>query len=136
MTFLFFAEHKINCGQEKQETDQVFPVERLTKIIYGKDTEYNQRDYFLGHFQLEPVQPIRVSYPVSRNHQAVFQEGDSPADQYGFPQGEFLKFQMAIPGKGHKYVGKCKQCNGFQHWSKFNAVKKINFALKCSFDLP
>jgi hypothetical protein len=39
--YLFFAEHKINCGQQEYKTHEVFPMKGLPQIINRKETENN-----------------------------------------------------------------------------------------------
>lgn len=49
---------------------------------------------------------------IGRHHEAIFEEGDAPAQQDGFPEGQAFFFQEAIPGKGHEYIRQEQEGNG------------------------
>ena len=75
--------------------------------------EHGQGDDLLNHFQLHKVERTSIAGepdPVGRDLSAIFKEGYGPRekdDPYQRPACgnlHFLKFQMPVPGKCHKYV--------------------------------
>ena len=103
-------------------------VPEQERHYHGKD---RKGDDFLDHFQLDKVERAAVVHetqPVRRDLGAVLEKCDSPGkkdDQNQGPSGRdfhFLKFQVPVPGNGHKDVRsnqkqnriKCSHCLLFE----------------------
>lgn len=100
-----FFKHKIYRSQDKQEGNEIIPPEWFFQEKDGKEAEYSERNNFLDGFELETIEPFLDTKTVGRYHKTIFKEGDPPADKNNFPERYILKFQMAIPGKGHEGIG-------------------------------
>ena len=117
--FLFF-ERKKHREYDEHERNDVVPPERLG-LEHGDDDggEYNQGDGFLDDFQLDQVERASVdhrAYTVGGNHEEVLNQRDAPRQQDDENQRPVLwrwddlrQFELPIPGKGHKNVGRDKQ---------------------------
>ena len=88
----------------------MIPFEFLAKIEKSKDAKNGEGDDFLDNFKLK--RRVRGTSPTVCGHlKTVFKEGDAPADYDDQPERRAFKFQMAVPGKGHKYIGTGQQDN-------------------------
>lgn len=100
----------------------MIPLQLLIFEQYeGKNREYYQGDNLLNHFELEQCEGATVFLIadfVGGHHQAVFKKGNEPTHQNKPEQPRFLKefqvleFQMAVPGDGHKNIGKQQKQDG------------------------
>jgi hypothetical protein len=116
-------EHEINGSHNEGEGYKIIPAERLFQIKDGKEAEYGEGHYFLDGFQLKAAKAGLFSETVGRYHKAVFEEGDTPADEDYFPDGYVLIFQVSVPGEGHECVGNEEEDDG-AHGAKVE--KKVN----------
>lgn len=100
----------------------MIPMERLAfKEHRGERYKDSKGDDFLNHFELYQRKGASVFVKpdaVGRDLEAILKESDAPGEQdYGIKwpmcaDFHFLKFQVAIPGKSHEYVGNDKEQNG------------------------
>lgn len=100
-----------NCCQDQAgEASDVVPFDCLAEIEHRKNSEDDERHHFLDGFELcrriDAVTPA-----ISRNREAILDEGDTPTYQDHDPQRLVLELQMPVPGKGHEHVGYGKQDN-------------------------
>jgi hypothetical protein len=121
MSLLF--EHDVDGRQEQGKAEQIPGVKGFAQVADGEAGEDNKGNDLLRHLELEAGQSAHGPIPVGRHHEAILQEGDAPTDQYGFPEREFLEFQMAVPGKGHEDVGEGEQQDGADHIQRIRLRK-------------
>ena len=78
-------------GYEAEEGRHMIPLQALPlKEEHGYDGEHRQRDHFLYNLELEKGERAAVtlkSDPVGRDHEAVFEKGDSPREEDHHYQG-------------------------------------------------
>ena len=84
-----------------------------------KTPKTDQRDDLLDHLELDGREARRAD-AVGGHLEAVFEEGDAPADEDDLPQGVLAVFQVAVPGKGHEDVGEDEKnyCPHSQSWMR------------------
>lgn len=84
----------------------------------GEDYEYGEGDHLLDHLELQQGEATTVPIEadaVGRYLEAIFEEGDEPADQDHTDQGQLAEpavlgqLQVAVPCKRHKDVGDDQQ---------------------------
>jgi hypothetical protein len=103
-----FIEHKEYTCADEQKRDEVVPPEILFQYEDGEQKEDQQGDHLLDGFQLKRREPFHQRiFIIGRNHEAIFKECNTPADEYEFQDRGISKifFQMAIPSECHKAVG-------------------------------
>lgn len=119
---ILFEENEEDGQNQAEEGGYVIPMEGLALEKDGdNDSEDHERDSFLNHFKLHKAKRASVAREaetVGRNLGTIFKKCDTPGkedDQNKWPTGgdlHLLKFQMAVPGECHKYVGQHQQKNG------------------------
>ena len=98
--------------------------------------EHDERNHFLYHFELyerKRTAVVHYAESVGRHLTNVLEQGNSPREENDEHQGpmfadtRFLKFQVAVPGKGHEDVGTDKQQNGIDtlHMYIYNMYKSV-----------
>ena len=75
--------------------------ENLEVLSQFKDREDAQGDRLLNNLQLKGGE-LAVADAVGWDLEAIFSEGDQPADNDGEEQGRLPIFQVAVPGGGHE----------------------------------
>ena len=117
-----FLKGKINGAKDEGETHEVFPVEGLPQVPDGEYGEYHQGDDLLRDLELEAREAVGITEAVCGHHQAVFEEGDAPGDEYGLPERHAGILQVAVPGNGHEDVGGGKEQDGAEHGSNYELI--------------
>jgi hypothetical protein len=103
-----FIEHEKNTGADQQKGNQVVPPEILFQYEDGEQKEDQQGDHLLDGFQLEGRESLhKPIFIIGWNHEAIFKESNTPADEYEFQDRGIGKIflKMAIPRECHKAVG-------------------------------
>jgi hypothetical protein len=103
-----FIEHEKNTGADQQKGNQVVPPEILFQYKDGEQKEDQQGDHLLDGFQLKRREALhKPKFIIGRNHETIFKECNTPADEYEFQDRGVCKifFQMAIPRECHKAIG-------------------------------
>jgi hypothetical protein len=106
-------EDKECTGDDARKADAVIPAEFFAEIKDGKHGEHRQSDHFLDGFELRAVEFVG-SDAVCGHLKAVFEKSNAPAGDDDLPERSTTEFQMTVPGKGHKDVGKGEEKNGAQ----------------------
>ena len=105
----------------------MIPAQLGAEVESRKSTEDRQRNDLLDDFKLHDREAA-VSKSVGGHLEAVFEEGDAPADQYDLPQRLAFIFQMAIPGAGHEDVGEDEKNDGPHSECLDAAWRSVEFA--------
>jgi|SRR5580700_5336319 hypothetical protein len=90
------------------EANAIVPTEGLAQIGDGKNREDGKRNDFLNGFELSAVELIGAD-PVRGHLETILEKGDAPTGDNHFPERSVAKFQVAVPGEGHKDVGNGEQ---------------------------
>ena len=115
-----FFERKKHCKDDEQEWNDVIPTEGFGLEHRDHDNgKHGQRDSFLYDFQLDKIEGASVLHganAVGGNHEGILEQGDAPWHQDDEKErpifwtgDDFEQFELAIPGKGHEYVGNNEQ---------------------------
>jgi len=99
----FFEDHR-DGGDDQGEAGEVIPTQRLFQVEHGERGEDGESNYFLDGLELGGRKLVRAD-AVGRDLEAVFEEGDQPADQDHFVEWDFAELQVSVPGEGHENVG-------------------------------
>jgi len=97
------VEHEEGSADEAAEGHGVIPVEPFTEIVDGEDSEDAESDDLLDDFELGGRESAGAD-AVGGNLQAVFEEGDAPADEDNFPECDLFVLEVSVPGDGHEDV--------------------------------
>jgi hypothetical protein len=106
-------EDKEGARHDTRKSDAVIPPEFFAEIKNGKDGEDRQSNDFLNGFKLRAVEFVGTD-AVCGHLKAVFEKSNAPAGDDDLPERSTTEFQMTVPGKGHKDVGKGEEKNGAQ----------------------
>src|ERR1039458_8918545 len=98
------------CRDQADPGGGVVPAQMLAEVEEGEDSEDDQRNDLLDDLELDGRKAVGA-HAVGRHLEAVFEEGDAPADQDDLPKRFLAEFQVAIPGEGHEDVGEDEQDN-------------------------
>jgi hypothetical protein len=90
------------------EANAIVPTEGLAQIGDGKNREDSKRSDFLNGFELGAVELIGAD-PVRGHLETILEKGYAPTGDDHFPERSIAKFQVAVPGEGHKDVGNGEQ---------------------------
>ena len=90
-------------GRDQGEADGVVHRDPLAQIEDQEGGEDGEGDHLLHRLQLGGRIDGRAE-TVGRHGQAVFEEGNSPADDDRQPERPAAELQVAVPGEGHEYV--------------------------------
>ncbi len=74
-----------------------------------------------------------MAYAISRHLQAVFEKGNAPTDEYDFPKGNIFELEMAVPGDGHKNIGKDEQYDGAH--GEWNLGAKLSIEIQVQTEI-
>src|SRR3954469_17995163 len=99
-----FLKDEESASRNQRKADQVIPGYRLLEIEEREHGKHRERDHLLHRLELRR-RIHRVAKPVRRHGEAVFDEGDCPADENDAPERHSLELEMAIPGKRHEHIG-------------------------------
>ena len=98
------------------------PAQGHVEGYCGEEHKDHQRDHFLNHFELHQGERASVPlkpYAVCGHLETVFEESYSPREENDENQrcgvGEetcLLEFEVTIPSKRHKYIGREEKENG------------------------
>lgn len=102
---LLFPEHEVYRAYQQGKRHQVIPAEWFFQKKYCEEREYGKGDNFLDGFELKAAPAFHIAKSVGRYHEAVFKEGDAPAEEDYFPEGGFGMFEVPVPGERHEGVG-------------------------------
>ena len=90
-----FLKDKVDRQDQEHEAYQMIHLEGfLLEEDRGKEDKYQQGNHFLYHFQLNQRKGSPVAFKtntVGRHLQAVFKQGDTPADQDHNDEGHLVK---------------------------------------------
>jgi hypothetical protein len=92
------------AGDDARKADSVIPPEFFAEVKDRKNREYCQGDDFLNGFELCTVEFVGAD-PVCGHLKAVLEKSDAPTGDDDLPERSTAKFQVAVPGEGHKNVG-------------------------------
>ena len=119
-----FAEYKIDCKDQAEETDGVIPAQRLgAENEQREDGKYRERYNLLNYLQLDQRERTAIfaeADTVGGHLEEVFEQRNTPANQYDSYQSELVetlhlaKFQVAVPRHSHKHVGHHEQSDCHQ----------------------
>jgi hypothetical protein len=111
LAWLEAVEHEEGSGDEAGEGGKVVPVQAAAEVEDAKDAEDGEGDHFLHDFELVRGEGADAD-AVGRHLEAVFKEGDAPADEDDLPEGDLAELQVTVPGEGHEDVGADEQEHG------------------------
>src|SRR5207244_11036117 len=74
-------EQEANRRHDTEESGQMTPMERLAEHEHHEAAENDQRDRLLRDLELSGRPAASIADAVRRHCQAIFDEGDRPADQ-------------------------------------------------------
>ena len=100
---LEFVEHEEGSGDEAAEGYGVVPAEVVAEVVDGEDSEDGEGDDLLDDLELVGGEGAGTD-AVSRDLEAVLEEGDGPTDDDDLPEGNFAIFEMTVPSEGHEDV--------------------------------
>jgi PLP dependent protein len=100
--------HEEACRDQADSRGGVVPAQMFAEVEEGEDGEDDERNDLLDDLELDGREAVGAD-AVGRHLEAVFEEGDAPADQDDLPQRFLAEFQVAVPGEGHKDVGEDEQ---------------------------
>jgi hypothetical protein len=109
-------------GDDHDESYGVIPADGLLQVEHREHGKDQQRDYFLDGLELRGAELVGAD-AVGRDLEAIFEEGDHPADDNYLEQRHLAVFQVAVPGEGHEDVGDGEQGDGsheFYSTSRFD----------------
>lgn len=115
-----FPEDEVDRQYQAEETCEVVPAQGVRLHENQREQrEDRERDHFLDDFQLpDRERPAELRRPdaVGRNLEAVFEQGDAPAEEHDDHQSEAFEFgfegDMPVPGQRHEGVGDDEQQYG------------------------
>jgi len=111
-----FEDH--DCREDNEDKpDDIVPLDLLPQIEHGKATEDNEGDDLLDRLQLRSGE-LAVSVTIRWDLEAVFDKGDTPAEQDDRKKGRAFIFQMTVPGKGHEDV------RGYEEYDRFQSISQ------------
>src|ERR1700686_3371607 len=87
------------------------PLDRLLQVENREYREHEQRDDLLNCLELGGAEFVGTN-SVGRYLEAILKKGNHPTHYDHLKQRHIAIFQVAVPGKGHEYVGEGEQCNG------------------------
>ena len=94
----------------------------------AKRHEHGESDHFLHDFQLWQRKLI-VADSVGRNHDEVFEQSNSPANQRGNkPLPSRHVSQVSVPRKSHEDIGDRQKKRGLNDWWNNNEQLHTTFA--------
>ena len=96
-------EHEEGSADEAAEGYGVVPVEPLSEVIDGEDSEDAEGDDFLDHLELGGREGGGAD-SVGWHLEAVLEEGDAPTGEDDFPECYLLVLEVSVPGDGHEDV--------------------------------
>lgn len=83
----------------------MIPAKTLAQIPNRKEAEDDERNRLLDDFELDCGIVSGANAPaIGGNHQAIFEESDSPTGEDNFPEGHLLVFEVTIPSKRHEDI--------------------------------
>ena len=121
-----FPEDEVDRQYQAEETCEVVPAQGVRLHENQREQrEDRERDHFLDDFQLpDRERPAELRRPdaVGRNLEAVFEQGDAPAQQDDRQHAEAFEFRfecdMPVPCERHEGVRYDEQGDGgdsFEH---------------------
>ena len=121
-----FPEDEVDRQYQAEETCEVVPAQGVRLHENQREQrEDRERDDFLDHFQFpdrERASELGRSDAVGRDLEAVFEQGDAPAEQYDSQHAEAFELgfecDVAVPGERHEGVRYDEQGDGgdsFEH---------------------
>ena len=129
-----FAEYKIDCKNQTQETHGVIPAQSLgTEDKQREDRENRERYDLLNHLQLDQREWTSIfteTDAVCGHLKEVFEQSNTPANQHDSDQAELIEtlhlaeFEVAVPRHSHKHVGHHEQSDCHQSLH-FDLVLKV-----------
>ena len=106
-------EDEIDGAHEAKAGPEIVEAYRFLHVNKGEGNEDGQGYHFLEDLELRQGQ-FRVSQPVRRDLDQVFEEGNAPAGEGGdVPRGTAQVLQVGVPREGHEDVGNGKENNCF-----------------------
>ena len=96
-------EHGPSRQRQEQESNQMLRPETFAHIDLSEEDEDGQRDNLLERLQLIRGESA-ISKAIRRHLQAVFEEGQTPADQYHQPEGPIHEAKVAVPRERHEDI--------------------------------
>jgi hypothetical protein len=73
------SEGEIHCPDDQRVRNYIVPLDRLSEDNKSESRKDHERDTFLHDLQLREREPL-VAYPVGRDLEDIFEEGDSPTE--------------------------------------------------------
>ena len=98
MRRLLLLEDHRNRGHDHGEPGDVIPSHRLFEVEDREHRKNRQGDNLLNRFQLRRAELVGAD-PIRRDLEAIFEEGDPPADHDHFEQWHLTKLQVSVPRK-------------------------------------
>src|SRR3979490_20294 len=86
-------------------------MQLVAKVKGRENPKHSQRNHLLDHLQLIRRKGLRAN-PVGGDLQAVFKEGEPPADQDHLPQRHLTQLRVPVPRKRNKDVRADQKQNG------------------------
>jgi len=105
------VKHKESSGHQAKPGGSVVPAHVAAEVESGENSKNRKRDNLLDHLELDRREAA-VSKAVGRDLEAIFEEGDAPAEEDDLPKRLLSKFQMTVPGDGHKNIGEDEKHDG------------------------
>lgn len=102
------VEYEERGGDQAETGGGVVPAQVLAEVESDEDAEDHQGDDLLDDFELDGREAIGAK-AVGGYLKAVFKQCDAPTDENDLPQGFVTEPEVAVPGEGHKDVGKDEQ---------------------------
>ena len=107
------AENEEGAERDEAEADQVVQSKGFLQDQDGEAREDHERDDLLNGLELGGGID-RVADPVGGNGEAVFDEGDTPADEDDQSERRVREPEMAVPCHRHEDVGGQQHQDGRQ----------------------
>jgi len=105
------VKHKESSGYQAKPGSSVVPAQMAAEVERGENSKNRQRDNLLDHLELDRREAA-VSKAVGGDLKAILEEGNAPTDEDDLPQRLLPKFQMTVPGNGHKDIGEYEKHDG------------------------
>ncbi len=87
-----FTIDEVNGAEQAQKCPHIIPFPLLAHIKQHEGNEHTQGDDLLHDLELCEGETCGASQVVSRDHEAVLKESESPADEYEFPEAPIRAF--------------------------------------------
>lgn len=97
-------EHEECTADEADEGCGVVPVQFVSKVVDGKDSEDREGNDLLDNLELRGGKGVRAD-AIGGHLEAVLKESYGPGDDDHLPQRGVAVLEVTIPGEGHEDVG-------------------------------